>query len=81
MYTTTKFCKHHVLVYILSSCPLWTDMWCSAVVLSSITGGTYFIVRLVPGGTHSKNPRDVVRGSKVKNVFLHLKVLPSYGRK
>ena len=39
------------------------------------------IDRLGRGGTHSKNPIDVVRVSKVKNVFLRPKVGPSFGRK
>ena len=37
--------------------------------------------RLVPVLTHSQNPIDVVRGSKVKDVFFRAKVPPSIGRK
>ena len=37
--------------------------------------------RLVPVLTHFKNPIDVVRGLKVKDVFFCAKVPPSIGRK
>ena len=43
--------------------------------------GSTVVCRLVPEITHSKKPIDVVRVLKVKNVFIHLKVLPSIVRK
>ena len=54
----------------------------SHVVKCAITeGGREGGRRLVPVLTHFKNPIDVVRGLKVKDVYFRAKVPPSIGRK